>query len=163
MIRIRPLEPRDLPALAQLYTHYATHSVTTYYQGEASEAYMRSLFTGRGHACAVAVDETDGAVGYVHISPTIGLHRPCTMAVYVQYERTHQSIGPQLVCHGERLAREMGYQQMRVSICSENAPSIAMFEKLRYVRTGIKRDDAFKFGRSLDTLYYAKNLMEDAT
>lgn len=160
MIRIRPLEPRDLSALAQLYTYYAMHSVTTYYQGEATEAYMHSLFYGRGHACAVAVDETDHAVGYMHISPTIGLHRPCAMAVYVQHGLTHQGIGPQLVRHGEHLARELGYQQIRVSICSENAPSIAMFERLRYVRTGMKRADAYKFGRPLDTLYYAKNLTE---
>ena len=161
MIRIRPMELRDLPALARLYTYYATRSVTTYYKGEASEAYMRSLFVGRGHACAVAVDKDDCAVGYVHISPTIGLHRPCAMAVYVQHTMTHRGIGPSLVRHGEDLARELGYQQMRVSICSENAPSIAMFEKLHYVRTGQKRADAYKFGRPLDTIYYAKNLTEN--
>ncbi len=85
-MQFRPLAKRDLPALAQMYTYYALHTVYTYYCYPASASYMGELFKGRGHLCAVAAEE-DCAVGYVHIAPSFSFSRKrCTVAVYLQPE-----------------------------------------------------------------------------
>ena len=95
-MQFRPLAKRDLPALAQMYTYYALHTVYTYYCYPASASYMGELFKGRGHLCAVAAEE-DCAVGYVHIAPSFSFSRKrCTVAVYLQPEFTNRGIGPHL-------------------------------------------------------------------
>ena len=109
-MQFRPLAKRDLPALAQMYTYYALHTVYTYYCYPASASYMGELFKGRGHLCAVVAEE-DCAVGYVHIAPSFSFSRKrCTVAVYLQPEFTNRGIGPQLVQYGESMARAFGYQ-----------------------------------------------------
>ena len=157
-MQFRPLAKRDLPALAQMYTYYALHTVYTYYCYPASASYMGELFKGRGHLCAVATEE-DCAIGYVHIAPSFSFSRKrCTVAVYLQPEFTNRGIGPQLVQSGESMARSFGYQIIRAGVCSENVRSQAMFMHLGYAYAGEKKNDGYKFQRPLDTRYYEKDL-----
>jgi RimJ/RimL family protein N-acetyltransferase len=156
-MQLRMLEADDLEPLAKLYTYYATQTVFTYYACEASIRYMRSLFTGIGHACAVALE--DGAViGYVHISPMDTNIDHSSMAVYLAPEYTGQRRGEQMVRFGEQMAFDLGYRYIDVGICTENERSQRLFERLGYTFISIQRAESVKFGRVLDTAYYRKTL-----
>ncbi len=159
-MHLRMLEKDDLEPLAKLYTYYATKTVYTYYAAEVTPKYMRSLFTGIGHACAVAVEE-DKVIGYVHVSPMETNIDHCSMAVYLDCDHTGQRRGEQLVRHGEKLARELGYRYVDVGICTENERSRRLFERLCYAFVGIHHAETVKFGRVLDTVYYRKNLANE--
>ena len=56
------------------------------------------------------------------------------------------------------MARSFGYQIIRAGVCSENVRSQTMFMHLGYAYAGEKKNDGYKFQRSLDTKYYEKDL-----
>ncbi len=158
-MQLRMLEEADLKPLSKLYTHYAIKTVYTYYAYEASPRYMRSLFSGRGHACAVAVE--DGKViGYVHVSPSPGKREYCALAVYLDPDHVGQRRGETLVRYGEMKAADLGYSDVIIGICTENTRSTRLFERLGYRHTHTQEAETVKFGRALDTAYYCKS-MED--
>jgi L-amino acid N-acyltransferase YncA len=156
-MQLRMLEAGDLEPLAKMYTYYATRTVFTYYSREATVRYMRSLFSGAGHACAVGVVE-GRVVGYVHISPCDERKNCCSLAVYLEEACTGRGRGETLVRHGEALAARMGYGGVGVAICTENERSRKLFERLGYGFVCLRRAEAVKFGRVLDTNYYHKTL-----
>lgn len=157
-MQLRMLEQADLVPLSKLYTYYATQTVYTYYATEATPKYMRNLFIGIGHACAVA-QEQEKVIGYVHISPTDIHLDHCSLAVYLDHNFTGQRRGEKLVQYGERMAVDLGYRYVDVGICTENERSRRLFERLGYTYMGIERAETVKFGRVLDTAYYQKTLM----
>ena len=159
-MQLRMLEKEDLEPLSKLYTYYATQTVFTYYAAEATPKYMRSLFAGAGHACAVAV-ENDKVIGYVHISPMDTSIDHCSMAVYLDKDHTGEGRGKHMVCYGEKLARDLGYRFVDVGICTENERSRKLFENLGYKYVGVHHAETVKFGRVLDTVYYRKPLASE--
>lgn len=159
-MHLRMLEQADLVPLSRLYTYYATKTVYTYYDCEATPRYMRSLFTGAGHACAVAVEE-NGVIGYVHIAPSDDRFGECTLAVYLDFAYTGQRRGETLVRHGEKMAAGLGYNAVNIGVCTENERSRKLFERLGYRFVSLSRAESMKFGRELDTAYYRKDLEED--
>jgi RimJ/RimL family protein N-acetyltransferase len=156
-MQLRMLEADDLEPLAKLYTYYATQTVFTYYACVASPKYMRSLFAGVGHACAVAVE--DGKViGYVHISPMDTNIDHSSMAVYLAPEFTGQRRGERMVYFGEKMASDLCYRYVDIGICTENEHSRRLFERLGYTYIGLQRAESVKFGRILDTASYRKTI-----
>ncbi len=158
-MQLRKLTQADLEPLSELYTYYATQTVYTYYDAEATPRYMRSLFSGRGHACTVAVEDLK-VIGYVHVAPSIAQRNHGTLAVYLDPDHIGQRRGEKLVRHGEAMAEELGYAGLIIGICTENQRSRRLFERMGYRLTHVVQGETEKFGRSLDTAYYIKTLRE---
>lgn len=155
---IRPVLEDDYAPLADLYGYYALNTVYTYYDQCPTPAYMKRLFSGKGHLSAVGTLGPHVA-GYVHLSPAYSLMRRfCTIAVYLLPQHTGHGYGAQLIGYGEQMARDFGYPKIRATICTENRPSQAAFAALGYRYAGKKTFDATKFGRDLDTVYFDKRL-----
>lgn len=154
-MQLRMLEEADLVPLSELYSYYSTQTVFTYYAHTATPRYMRSLFSGRGHACAVAVEGRE-VIGYVHVAPTILRKNHGTLAVYLHPDYVGQRRGETLVRHGETMAKDIGYAGLIIGICTENERSRRLFERLGYRMTHISEGESAKFGRMLDTAYYHK-------
>jgi len=161
VMQLRMLEHPDLEPLSRIYTYYAQNTVYTYYAFEATPRYMESLFTGRGHACAVATEE-GAVIGYVHIAPSGTRSEHCTLAVYLDPGFTGQRRGQTLVRHGESIASQLGYRAVEVGVCTENERSRRLFERMGYRFLRICEAETEKFGRLLDTAYYKKELNGDA-
>ena len=160
MYEIRRLAYEDLPALAKMYSYYAQHTVTTYCNHEVSPQYMNGLLRGPGHHCFVAVAEDGSIAGYVHLTPVSSiLGKKYEVAIYLMPQHTGKGLGRQMVRYGESFAKKAGARNLAVSVCTENTPSLSLFDALGYRRTRVKVAAGEKFGRFLDTQLFEKSLV----
>ena len=161
MLTIQALALTDLPELAKMYSYYAQNTVATYCDHEVSAQYMRSLLCGVHHLCYSARDG-ETPIGYVHLTPMFSFSgKKYEVAIYLQPEYTGRGLGRQMVQYAEERAKEHGARQLCVSVCTENAPSLALFDSLGYTRTRVKQNAANKFARTLSTQLFEKRLHAD--
>jgi len=80
------------------------------------------------------------------------------VTIYLKPDCLGEGIGSHALLHIERIAREQGFKTLVTTICSENARSIALFEKHGYVQCALYREVAIKFNRSLDIICHQKIL-----
>jgi L-amino acid N-acyltransferase YncA len=79
-------------------------------------------------------------------------------SVYVHAQHRGGGVGRALVSRLVELAQEQQYHAMIAGIDSSNATSIALHEKLGFVRAGVIKEAGFKFGRWLDLVFYQRLL-----
>ena len=74
-------------------------------------------------------------------------------------QHTGKGLGRQMVRYGESFAKKAGARNLAVSVCTENTPSLSLFDALGYRRTRVKVAAGEKFGRFLDTQLFEKSLV----
>lgn len=79
-------------------------------------------------------------------------------SVYVHAKHRGAGVGLALVARLVELAEEQQYHALIAGIDASNATSIALHEKLGFVRAGTIKEAGFKFGRWLDLVFYQKLL-----
>ncbi|MBE5781467.1 MAG: GNAT family N-acetyltransferase [Clostridiales bacterium] len=159
MYQIRPVRLEDLDALASMYSYYALNTVTTYCDHAVTPQYMNALLRGPGHYCFVAVCPDGSIAGYLHLTPMFSfIGKKYEVAIYLMPEHTGRGLGRRMVLYGEEFAASVGARHLAVSVCTENAPSLGLFDSLGYRRTRIKVAAGIKFDRYLDTQLFEKSL-----
>lgn len=83
-------------------------------------------------------------------------------SVYVHKEHRGQGIGRALMQQLVAEAESQQYHVMVGAIDVANAGSIALHEKLGFVRAGTIRQAGFKFGKWLDVVFYQRTLATPA-
>lgn len=154
-IIIRDAGERDLPAIAAIFNLEVAESPFVYLEAPLTLDNRRSwLETHRsaGLPVVVATDPADATevLGWAALSPyrpASGYRFTLEASVYVARTAYRRGIGRQLVAALDDAARARGVHAIVASIDSENAPSIALFERFGYLEAARLTEVGRKFDR----------------
>jgi phosphinothricin acetyltransferase len=155
MIVIRAGVARDARAVAAIYNHEVTESVSTFDTEPRSVAAQRSLIRRRDagrHPFLVA--ELDGVVvGYGSLSAykqRAGYRHTVEDSVYVDGAVQGRGVGRALLTELVRLADAGGHHCVLAFIATPNPASVALHESLGFQPAGLQREVGWKHGRWVD-------------
>lgn len=159
-IRIATLA--DCEAINDIYNYYVIHSTCTYQTQPEPIETRRAWFIAHGPAHPVTVAVLDGAVvGWGALSrfhPRQAYARTVETAVYVHHQYQFRGIGRAIVTDLIDRARLLNHHTIIALISSEQQPSVALHEKLGFIKAGHLREAGRKFDQWLDVLYLQKIL-----
>ena len=161
---IRPAEARDAKPLAELYNYYVSNSVTTFEEDCVSAedmagrvADVQSLGlpwlvlehgeTLHGYACAV---RWKGRAAYRHSVES---------TIYLAQEQTGNGFGFELYATLLEQLQALNVHSVLGGIALPNAPSVALHEKLGFVKVAHLSEVGRKFGRWIDVGYWQRLLV----
>ncbi|WP_084774822.1 GNAT family N-acetyltransferase [Nonomuraea candida] len=158
MTKVRALVETDLPAIAGIYAHYVTGTVTTFDETPPGLDDWRAKAAGITEAgLPFLVAETDGQVaGYAYVSqyrPKAAYRHTLEDTIYLAPGRTGKGLGRLLL--GElidRAARTEARQIVAVIADSGDPASARLHEKFGFEPSGRLKAVGFKHGRWVDTV-----------
>ncbi|MEI6534859.1 MAG: N-acetyltransferase family protein [Verrucomicrobiaceae bacterium] len=152
----------ELPAINAIYNHYVLHSTCTYQTVPSTSDERAQWFAAHGEKHPVIVAELGGIViGWGSLSK---LHERQAFAnsvedsIYLHHEHTGRGIGGKMLVELLRLAKLAGHHTVLGAICSDQAGSIALHEKLGFEKVARLREVGYKFDRWLDLVWMQKML-----
>ena len=162
--RLRGAEAGDLGAILAIYNDVIANT-TAVYTDRPSTLEERAAWladrSARGLAVTVATDDDGRVIGYGSFGPFRpwpGYATTVEHSLYVAPEARGQGVGRLLLTALVDAAREGGYCVMIGGIDAGNAASLALHEKLGFVRAGRLHRVARKFGDWLDLVFVEKQL-----
>jgi GNAT superfamily N-acetyltransferase len=138
---IRPIEPRDIPAVVQLVHDLAEYERAAHECRLTAEQLSAALFGDRpalfGHVAA----DTDGdvagfALWFLNFSTWNGVHGIYLEDLYVRPERRGDGLGRALLTTLAEVCAERGYSRLEWSVLDWNEPSIGFYKSLGAVPMG---------------------------
>jgi phosphinothricin acetyltransferase len=130
MITIRPLEPKDWPAVREIYAQgIATGDATLETNPPEWEAWDQSHVSGLRY---VAINDSDEIAGWAALTPVSGrcvYAGVAEVSVYIGSSFRGQKIGDLLLKHLIDQSEQNGYWTLQAGIFSENIASMHLHEK----------------------------------
>jgi L-amino acid N-acyltransferase len=150
---VRDADERDLPAIAAIFNLEVAESPFVYLEAPLTLDNRRSwLQTHRSAGLPVVVATEPGdateVLGWAALSPyrpASGYRFTLEASVYVARAAHRRGIGRRLVAALDDAARARGVHAIVASIDSENAPSIALFERFGYLEAARLTEVGRKF------------------
>jgi L-amino acid N-acyltransferase YncA len=160
---IRLATESDCPAINDIYNYYVIHSTCTYQtEPEALEGRL-AWFGNHGTAHPVTVAEIDGVVvGWGSLSrfhARAAYAHSVENAVYVHHTHHGHGIGKKLVIDLLTRAGQLGHHTVIALVSGEQAASLALHEKLGFIRAGTLKEAGYKSGQWLDVVYLQKMIL----
>jgi L-amino acid N-acyltransferase len=154
-IVIRDADERDLPAIAAIFNFEIAESAYVYAEAPLTLDDRRSWLHMHRSAClpvVIATDRSDGTevLGWAALSPyrsASGYRFTREASVYVARASHRRGIGRRLLAALDDAAKARRVHAIVASIDSENAPSIALFERFGYVEAARLTEVGRKFER----------------
>ncbi|HEY3776947.1 MAG TPA: GNAT family N-acetyltransferase [Rhizomicrobium sp.] len=161
-IAIRRAEAADVPALLDIYNHYVAHTHVTFdiaprtleqrlswFATFADEGFCRCFVAARGTvpigwACSGPFKEKAAYATSVETS------------VYLAPDETGQGLGRRLYATLFEALSQIDVHRAYGGIAQPNAASVALHERIGFVRVGTYREVGRKFGRFWDVAVYEK-------
>lgn len=149
----------DSEKLVQFYNDYVVNSTATFALNPETTAERESwLDLHASLRYPVEIVTIDGVVeGFASLSP---YHARCAYAltaevsIYLSPQARGHRLGDALLGKLHDHADKMGLHTLLALVCSENKPSIALFERNGYELSGTLRQVGKKFDRYLDVAIY---------
>lgn len=162
MYRLREIERRDLPVInswrndRDLISHLG--APFRYIGPEVDDNWYEAYLAARTTTvrCAV-VDEQDTVLGVVYLTGIDAVNRSAVLSVMVgNAENRSRGIGSFAVSEMlEHAFHNLNLNRVELSVLTENIIAIHLYEKLGFVREGVKRQARFKDGSYSDLAIYA--------
>jgi RimJ/RimL family protein N-acetyltransferase len=165
-VQIRSAEPGDAAALVELATAVASEPegwllADARWRSVGDERrYIRAL---RRHPhAALLVAESDGQlVGRLSLSrdPNPASTHVADLGLMVAAGHRRRGIGTALLQAAESWARTARISKLELHVFPHNAPAIALYERLGYLREGLRRDHYRRpDGKFVDAILMAKKV-----
>ena len=156
---IRPATPADAAAIAAIYNHYVVHTIVTFEEEEISTKEMALRITevqGAGRPWFVW-EEAGKVIGYSYAS---GWKSRCSYrfsletTVYLDQAATGRGLGTQLYSALIDSLRQTKTHALIGGVALPNAGSVALHEKLGFVKIGHFKEVGWKFDQWIDVGYW---------
>lgn len=156
-LTIRLACPSDLPAINDIYNFYVLNSTASYQDEPETIDSRKAWFARHDRAHPVTVARLGGMiVGWSSLSPfhtRSAYRRTVESSVYVDSSSHRRGVGRALMVDIISRARMAGHHSIIALIDAEQAPSLALHERLGFARVGHLREAGLKFERWLDVIY----------
>lgn len=165
---IRNAEPKDLPAITEIYRESVLNGTATYELDPPEQSEMQARFetiTGRGYPYVVAAGEDGTILGYAYASAF--RTRPAYNwlvedSIYLAPAARGQGIGRALVDELVIRCTALGFRQMVAVIGGSSPASIGVHRAAGFEMCGTLNATGFKLGQWLDTVFMQIALGEAA-
>jgi phosphinothricin acetyltransferase len=156
---IRSAKPEDAAAIAEIYNHYILNSVISFEEETVSGREMRGRMADVRKMYPWLVYEENGAIaGYAYATPwknRSAYRHAAETTIYVDKAKLGQGIGTRLYEPLLQTLRDRGdLHVVMAGIALPNDGSVAIHEKLGFVKVGHYREIGRKFGRWIDVGYW---------
>jgi L-amino acid N-acyltransferase YncA len=159
---IRLATTADAEGICAIYNHYDENTTVTFEETPVTPAAMaeRIVDIQRTHVWCVACQD-DVIAGYAYAGPwrTRAAYRfAVETTVYLDPNRTRQGLGRAL--YGRLLAdlRGLGFHCAMGGVALPNEASVALHERMGFVKVAHFREVGFKFDRWIDVAYWQRAL-----
>jgi phosphinothricin acetyltransferase len=162
-VEIRPVEPRDLSRLVEIYNHYiaTTHfTFDTEPYTVATRTPWLAQFDGKRHRCYVLVedDRVEGYASSAALKPKAAYGTSVEVSVYLAPGFTGRGRGASLY---ERLFASLADEDVHRAyalIALPNEPSLKLHRGFGFAPAAHLHEVGRKFGRYWDVVYLEKAL-----
>jgi phosphinothricin acetyltransferase len=159
IIAIRPAEPADSEAIAQIYNHYIRETVVTFEEQQVTPANME------GRVQEITAASLPWLVAYAHAAvigfayagkwKTRAAYRfAVESTIYVDQRHTGRGIGPKLYNELLTVLRAKSVHAVIGGIALPNIASVALHERLGFSKVAHFKEVGFKLGRWVDVAYW---------
>jgi RimJ/RimL family protein N-acetyltransferase len=162
MIRIRPAEPGDAPALVALAEEIGREPgdflLTTEMWRETSEERRFIKHMRRTPDAALYVVDDDGEiVGRLSLSrdPHPASPHVADLGLMVAVGHRRRGIGRALLEQAVTWARASGVRKLELHVFPWNEPALALYESFGFVREGLRRGHFLRNGEDVDAILMA--------
>jgi phosphinothricin acetyltransferase len=170
-ISIRDATDADLPALVEIFNHEVVASPYLYVETPVTIDDRREWLDQHGVASmpvlvATGPDERAEILGYASLSPyrpSSGYRFTGEVSVYVAPFAQRRGIAGRLLSTLFDEARMRSLRVLVASIDSENAPSVALFERAGFAEAARLVEVGRKFGRWRTQLLFLRVLLANST
>lgn len=170
-ITVRPCKVSDAERLAEIYSHYVTHTAVTFEEEVPSAQEFRRRITETVKNYPYYVAQTEGiVVGYAYAScfkPRSSYRFSTEVSIYVDKDRHGEGIGRRLYAALENDLRERGFKNVNVCIAFADPEdeylvndSARFHEHMGYSFVGRFHKCAYKFNRWYDMIWMEKMIGE---
>jgi phosphinothricin acetyltransferase len=161
-LHLRPGERRDAAAIAAILNHHIAFTTSTFMTEPVSVVSRETFVLEREAEHPIWVAELDGAcIGWAALSrhqPRSAYAHTVENSIYLHPDHVGRGIGTVLLGQLVDGAHRLGFHSLIAGACAEQAPSIALHERLGYRRCALFHQVARKFGRWLDVVYLERLL-----
>jgi phosphinothricin acetyltransferase len=150
-LKLRPAAPDDAAAIAALYAPYVEGSIVSFETEAPDAAAMRARIEAGGalHPWLAAEDETGSLAGYAYASafrPRPAYRYTVETTVYVRHGLHRRGVGSLLYWPLLAILEAQGFTQAFGAITLPNPASVALHERLGFVRAGTYSKVGWKQG-----------------
>jgi len=166
-ISIRPAEPADLVAVAEIYAHSVHTSVATFDVQEPSLAYWQAKLDSSavGDHFLVAhsfpAGDEDHVLGFAYsgaFRPRPAYGRTRETSVYIAANASRTGLGTRLYCALFELLRRDHVHLIVSVVAQPNPASNALHRKVGFTEVGTLDEVGFKFGSYVSTTWFQLRL-----
>ncbi|MEN8006358.1 MAG: N-acetyltransferase family protein [Candidatus Krumholzibacteriota bacterium] len=157
---IREPRPQDVEAICRIYNHYVAHTAVTFGTDPVPESEMIALIEAASAKFPWVVWEEEGRVwGYAVASEwksRCAYRYSVETTIYLDPGAAGRGVGTRL--YGDLLDRvnAAGHHSALGGIALPNPASVALHEKLGFVKVGHLKEVGWKFDRWVDVGYWQK-------
>ena len=158
---IRPVQPKDVPALTDMYNYYIRETTVTFEEEEIAPDNMQSRIqkVEAANLPWLVAEEQDEIVGYAYATKwkeRSAYRHSVEISIYVDHNNHGNGWGTKLY---QALFTELQKKNIHVAIGGITLPndaSIALHEKFGMEKVAHFKEIGFKFGQWLDVGYWQK-------
>ncbi|MFL9927558.1 GNAT family N-acetyltransferase [Herbaspirillum lusitanum] len=159
---IRPVTLADAEAICTIYNHYVLNTTISFELDALSTQEMAARITEVSASFPWLVYEEEGRIlGYAYASkwkPRLAYRYSVESSVYLGQDSGGKGVGTQLYRRLLSELKQMGVHLVIGGITQPNPASVALHEKMGYVKCGQFNEVGRKFDRWLDVGYWQLNL-----
>lgn len=164
MYHFEPIYEKDLDEITEILNYYVINSTVTFHIKQLSADEMREkVFFTKPYYKSFLIKEENNAkiLGYCAFTQwkiQEAYRNTAEINIFLRPEFTAKGIGSIAITYLEAEAKKTDIKTMIAGICTENLPSIKLFEKNGYEQCADFKKVGEKFGRVLDVIYLQKFL-----
>jgi phosphinothricin acetyltransferase len=159
---IRPVTLADAEAICTIYNHYVLNTTISFELDALSTQEMAARISEVSASFPWLVYEEEGRIlGYAYASkwkPRLAYRHSVESSVYLGQDSGGKGVGTQLYRRLLSELKQMGVHLVIGGITQPNPASVALHEKMGYVKCGHFTEVGYKFDRWLDVAYWQLNL-----
>lgn len=160
MITFDDVTNDSLPILADILNYYVKHTTVTFHTRQVtSEDMAGKVFFDQPRFKTFLIKQAGQIIGYCAVSPwkkQEAYEHTGEINVYLAHDYTGKGIGSIAIQHLLTYAQENEVNNLIAGICSENIPSIRLFEEAGFTHCAHFQKVGKKLGRFVDTVYLQK-------
>lgn len=156
----RPASARDANSIAAIYRPYVEESHFTFEEVPPDAGEIAARMANPIHPWLV-IDEGGRVTGYASTAPMrnrASYRWSVETGIYLAPEAQGRGLGRELLGTLLDLLGRQGFVTAVAGVALPNDASVALHEKLGFVRVGIERGVGFKFGRWIDVSRWQRDL-----
>lgn len=160
---IRPATAADAAAIAAIYNHYVLTTTISFEEAPVDASEMQARVAGvlDGQLPWLVAVDGDKLLGYAYASKWRVRHAyrfSVESSVYLAQDAAGRGLGTALYTALLNQLRQAGVHLVIGGIAQPNAASVALHEKMGYVKAAMFTEVGYKFGRWIDVGYWQRKL-----